>query len=107
MLVQIEDLKRANKRWKITAGCAFFIIAIVSVVNLERYAAEQVAMNRALEEAELQEELAERQRAKALQVREMVEATRPQVEGLMMEMRTKAQQLEQEAERRKTALEKR
>ena len=75
MLVQIEDLKRANKRWKIFAAFAFLVIGAVSGISLERYRAERAAVKRAVEAAERQVELAERQRAEALTiVRQTLEA---------------------------------
>ena len=65
MLAQIKDLKRANKRWKITAGCALLVVVAIGLMSLEQYRAERAAVNRAVEEGKALVELAERQRVEA------------------------------------------
>ena len=89
MLVQIEDLKRANKRWKIFAAFAFLVIGAVSGISLERYRAERAAVKRAVEAAERQVELAERQRAEALTI---VRQTREAEDAMQQQLLKKSEE---------------
>jgi cytochrome c-type biogenesis protein CcmH/NrfG len=78
MLAQIEKLKRAKRRWKITAICALVPLICLSLITLESYRARQAEAKKAIKaaqrligEGELETQAAE---AQVQALREMKEA---------------------------------